>query len=62
MESGGMVICREEIKYLEKTCPNTTSPQIPLTFNILLLCEISGSHGGRYEVLESSGLYCHVAK
>jgi hypothetical protein len=25
-------------------------------------CEISGSHGGEYEVLESSGMYCRVVK
>jgi hypothetical protein len=24
--------------------------------------DISGSHGGEYELLESSGMYCHVVK
>jgi hypothetical protein len=28
----------------------------PVVTNINLACEISGSHGGEYEVLESSGM------
>jgi hypothetical protein len=34
--------------------------QLILRVQVTHQCEISGSHGGKYEVHEPSGMYCHV--